>query len=115
MRFLIDEMLPSGLAARLVGRGHDAVSVHDANLAGGADEEIFSFAVAQRRVIVTENFGDYTILLESQLSRDEPCVPVVFVRKSDFPARGAMAEHLAAHLDVWATAHPEPYVGPHWP
>ncbi len=115
MRWLIDEMLPSSVAARLIELGHAAASVHEVGLAGAGDEEVFDFAVSQGRVVVTENFGDYSALIEDRMSRDEPCVPVVFVRKSDFPAGRGLATHLAAHLDAWAAQHGEPYLGPHWP
>jgi hypothetical protein len=107
-------MLPRAVAARLKELGHDAVWVHDVDLAGATDGEVFELAVTEDRLIVTENFADFTMLLEGRMSRDELCVPVVFTRKSDFP-RGGLVAHLATHLDRWAREHREPYVGPHWP
>ena len=114
MRWLVDEMLPPATAERLNQLGHDAVSVHDVGLAGADDDDVFGYAVANQRVVVTENFADYAVILEQRQSRDEPCVPVVFVRKSAFP-RGALAAHLAEHLDAWATQNADPYMGAHWP
>lgn len=108
-------MLPRRAAHELAARGHDALSVYDAGLAGFPDDEVFDYAVAERRIIVTENVADYATLLEQRLSRDQPCTPVVFVRKASIPRRGALAVHLAARLDRWARANPDPYVGPHWP
>lgn len=115
MRWLIDEMLPPATAAELIRRGHDAVHVNDLGLAGHGDPVVFDAAAADRRIVVTENFADYATLLEQRLRKDQPCVPVVFVRKADLPRRGALAAHLADRLDAWATAHPEPYLGAHWP
>jgi hypothetical protein len=115
VRWLLDEMLPPTTAEHLTERGHDAVSVYDVGLAGADDPEVFSHAVAADRVVVTENFADYSLLLSQRLSSDQACVPVVFVHKSDFPEGGALAVHLAAHLDAWAAANPQPYGGPHWP
>ncbi len=115
MRWLLDEMLPPETAGLLVECGHDAVSVRGVGLAGAADDEVLSFATAEGRAVVTENFADYSTLLEVRLSRDEPCVPVVFVRKSDFPRRGALAPRLAECLNRWAGENPEPFIGPHWP
>jgi hypothetical protein len=114
MKWLLDEMLPAVTCRLLVGRGHDAVSVHEVNLAGAEDERVFAFAARERRIIVTENFADYAVLLEQRIGRGQPCVPVVFVRKSMFPGRGALATRIARRLDDWANAHPEPYIGPHW-
>jgi predicted nuclease of predicted toxin-antitoxin system len=108
-------MLPRTLAQRLTELDHDAVSVHDVELAGAPDEDVFEFAVVQDRLIVTENFADFVRLLEVRQSSDAPCVPVVFVRKSNFPRGGGLATHLAKHLDKWARDHRDPYVGAHWP
>jgi predicted nuclease of predicted toxin-antitoxin system len=108
-------MLPRTLAQRLTELDHDAVSVHDVELAGAPDEDVFECAVVQDRLIVTENFADFVRLLEVRQSSDAPCVPVVFVRKSNFPRGGGLATHLAKHLDKWARDHPDPYVGAHWP
>ena len=108
-------MLPPAIADLLNERGHDAVSVQAAGLAGFADADVFDHAVAEQRLIVTENFADYSSLLTQRLGNDQACVPVVFVHKPDFPKRGALAVHLAARLDAWATVNADPYVGPHWP
>jgi predicted nuclease of predicted toxin-antitoxin system len=115
VRWLIDEMLPPATAAELNDRGHDAVHVNDLGLAGHPDPIVFDTAVAQQRIVVTENFADYALLLDQRLRSNEPCVPVVFVRKADLPRRGALATRLAARLDTWARSHPDPYLGPHWP
>jgi hypothetical protein len=50
-----------------------------------------------------------------RLGNDQPCVPVVFIRKPDFPKGGALAVPLAARHDAWAAANADPYLGPHWP
>jgi hypothetical protein len=76
---------------------------------------VFAFAVKERCILVTENFADYSAILERCLARDEPSIPIVFVCKSALPRGGALAVHLARHLAQWATLHPEPYAGLHWP
>lgn len=60
MRFLLDEGLPYRLASHLQTIGHDATAVgHDYPFAL-ADCEILAIAVAERRVILTndKDFGD---------------------------------------------------------
>lgn len=108
-------MLPRAATEQLNRRGHQAVSVYDVELAGADDMEVFNRAVAENRVLVMENFADYSMLLSHRLGADEPCVPVVFIHKTAFPRGGALALALADRLHAWAAANPEPYVGPHWP
>lgn len=115
MRWLLDEMLPKATTEALELLGHDAVSVVDVELGGTDDGAVFEFAVSEQRIVVTENFADYATLLQHRQQREEPCVPVVFVRKAAFPSRGALPSPLAKHLDRWAGANPEPYEGFHWP
>lgn len=115
MRWLLDEMLPKATAEELERLGHDAVSVIDVGLAGADDSAVFDHAVAEKRIVVTENFADFATLLEQHQHAEEATVPVVFVRKADLPSRGALPPHLAKHLDRWAEDNPEPYDGVHWP
>ena len=107
-------MLPPAAASELRARRHDALSIVDAKLEGAADENIYELAVAQGRVVVTENFADFVNIGEERRARDEPCVPVVFVRKRDLPRGRALASRLARDLDRWAADNPDPYPGPHW-
>jgi predicted nuclease of predicted toxin-antitoxin system len=115
VRWVLDEMLPRAAAARLNALGHDAISVADPVLAASSDEFVYRLAVDEQRVVVTENFSDFARIVAQRIASDEPCVPVVFVRKRDFPRGGGLAAHLADHLDQWATKNPDPYPGPHWP
>lgn len=115
MRWLIDEMLPPATATELVALGHDAVSVFALDLTETADDVIYQAAVDAGRIVVTENFADFAKLTEARVGAGETTVPVVFVRKRDFPRRGALAVHLARHLHRWATENPDPYPGVHWP
>ncbi len=115
MRWLLDEMLPPDTVAELNRRGHDAATVADLGLAGQPDPVIFDRAVAEGRLVVTENIADFAVLLDQLLRNNQPVVPVVFVRKADLPRRGALPHHLAEQLHTWAQANPDPYLGPHWP
>src|SRR5688500_66705 len=53
-------MWPAAVADRLRGLGHDAESVLErSELRGRPDEEIFTVAQAEERVVFTENGRDY--------------------------------------------------------
>lgn len=105
MLLLIDEMFPPATCPRLVERGHDAVHVRDRGVDTRPDPEVAAVAAREGRALVTENVKDFA---------SERDIVVVCVLKSRLPARG-MAEHLAALLDTWAGATPEPFLGLHWP
>lgn len=115
MKWLIDETLPPATATELNTLGHDALSVGDAGLGETDDATGYAAAVEQQRAMVTENFADFSVVVTQRRASEEPCVPLVFVRKQDYPRGGALAAHLAHRLDQWATDNPEPYPGPHWP
>ena len=108
-------MLPPATAAELSVLGHDALSVTEAGLRGADDETVFAEAVTQDRVMVTENAADFAAIVANRLADNEPCVPVVVVRKADHPLGGALARHLAGCLHEWAEGNPDPYPGPYWP
>jgi hypothetical protein len=105
--FLIDEMFSSAAAALLRDKyGHDAIHVAEVGLNATADTLVAAAARAESRAVVTENVADYAA------ERD---VILVFVLKRKLPAGGAQAPALAKVLDAWARAHPDPYIGAHWP
>ncbi len=53
MMLLVEENLPVRVARRLVDHGHDVVHVTDVGLGNTDDPEIFDWAAAQDRVVVT--------------------------------------------------------------
>lgn len=61
IRFHLDEHIATAVALGLRRRGIDVTTAADAGLSGAPDEEHVVFAVAQRRVIVT-NDDDFLML-----------------------------------------------------
>lgn len=107
MRFLLDEMFPPAAAEILRDRhGHDAAHVTSVGLGATDDADVAAAARDQGRALVTENVVDLA---------GERDLGLVFVHKRTLPTGGAQASALAALLDRWATEHPAPYLGPHWP
>lgn len=62
MKVLLDEMYPARLAAALCAEGIEATTVAELGLAGSADPDVFSAAVASGCAVLTENVGDFTRL-----------------------------------------------------
>lgn len=105
--FLIDEMFPAAVARVLRETyDRDAVHVSEIGLQSEPDPEVAARARREGRAVVTENTRDFAA------ERD---VILVFILKKNLPSGGALPKRLAEVLDRWATDHPNPYLGEHWP
>jgi len=104
VRFVIDAMLPPQLVEHLNAAGHDAVTPAELGAHNLPDDVLVQIASAEHRVIVTENASDFAHVTT--------CA-AVFVRKSWW-SRRTLAYDLAAALDRWAAAHPDPGPWSHW-
>jgi len=113
VRWLIDEMFPAAVAAELEDRGHDARAVvHD--LRGLTDGQLLDVAVAERRVLVTENVVDFARLLQDRRGEADVAA-VVFALKSGLPRDPArLARALAERLDTWTGDHRDPFPTAYW-
>jgi predicted nuclease of predicted toxin-antitoxin system len=75
-RFLIDENLSPMLAAHLsLGLGFDAVHVNAVGLRGASDPEVLAYAVAEDRIIMTNNADDFRKL--ARRTPDHPGLAVL--------------------------------------
>jgi hypothetical protein len=107
-------MFPTGVAETLITSGHDARAAAS-EFRGLPDADVFALAVVERRVVVTENVIDFVALLEDRVAAGHDTTPVVFARKANLPrGAGALASRLAARLDDWAVAHPDPFPTAYW-
>lgn len=94
MRLLIDQNLATRVAARLRDAGHDVVHVAERGMAAADDDEVLGLAVAEARVLVSED-TDFGALL----SRSGSAVPsLVLIRSAERLTTEARATLLAATL-----------------
>ncbi len=61
-RLYADEQFPRPVVARLRSLGHDVLTVQEAGNAGDSDPEVFAFAVADNRAVLTQNRRDFVQL-----------------------------------------------------
>jgi hypothetical protein len=108
-------MLPPASAAELTRRGHDA-TMSTTSASPARTTHPCSTRRWRRAASSSPRTSPTTPrAVDQRLRNDGPCVPVVFVRKTDLSRRGALARQLAERLHSWATTHPDPYLGAYWP
>jgi hypothetical protein len=105
---LLDEHYSREIAEQLRERGHDVTAVEeDVNLEGLDDELLLSLARDQGRALLTNNVGDFALLIREWASRGESHAGVVYTSDESMPRSrntiGLYVERLIALLDE----HPE--------
>jgi predicted nuclease of predicted toxin-antitoxin system len=65
----------------LTAAGHDVQTVSQANLISRPDDAVFAHAIAENRVVITSNCGDFIELAEARIAAKEhhPGVLLVFL------------------------------------
>jgi Domain of unknown function (DUF5615) len=112
VKALLDEMIPPAVAEQLRARGHDVVAVAERpDLRSLIDRDVFAFAQAQGRVVVTRDRADYLLLDREARSAGEIHAGLVLVSSRFAPAA---IDPLVKALDELLVGDP-PYPGfVHW-
>lgn len=108
-RLLLDEMFLPAIAADLRQLGHDVIAVAVADrpdLRSKSDEEIFAWASAEKRWLLTENVKDFRPIMLRALSAGAPGCGLLFTSSRAFPRSRKNPGSLIRALDAWLTAGP---------
>ena len=106
-RLLLDEMFPPAIAAELRELGHDVIAVADRpDLRAKPDEEIFAWASAERRWLLTENVKDFRPIMLRALQAGQPGCGLLFTSSRAFPRSRKNPGPLTRALHGWLTAGP---------
>lgn len=65
-RLYADEQFPRPVVEHLRSLGHDVLTVQEAGHAGTSDPEVFTFAIADHRAVLTQNRRDFVKLHRSR-------------------------------------------------
>jgi hypothetical protein len=104
VKFYLDENVSPKIAEIMRKLGIDAVSAHDANMVGAADEEQLDIAARQGRCLVTYNRDDFIELSKMYLDADRAHTGVIIV---PYTFRGNEFKQLAKALAAFASRNPQ--------
>lgn len=103
---LLDERFSSAIAADLTTRGIDCRAVvADPVLRALSDLEIFQAALAEERIIVTNNVPDFENLRRAHEAAGNKAPGLIYTSDLTFPRTKAYVSRLAAALAAAAAVH----------
>lgn len=103
---LLDEMFSPAIAADLTGRGIDCRAVvADSALRAHSDLKVFETALAEGRIIVTNNVPDFESLRRAHEAVLNPLPGLIYTCDVSFPRTKAFNAKIVAALAAAATAH----------
>ena len=95
------------IARALCEFGYDVVAVAErADLRAMTDAEIFAWAGAQRRWLLTENVKDFRPLLLRAMQADTPSTGILFTSNRSFPRSRKNPGPLISALRAWFSSGP---------
>ncbi len=105
-RLLLDEMFSPQIAVLLAEDGIDCGSVAaDPSLRTSDDTAVADAALAQRRVLVTNNVVDFERIRRQRLAREQPMPELIYTDDRAFPRNRDWVRHVAAALEHAAAHH----------
>ncbi len=104
------------IARALHESGYDVVAVSErADLRAMTDAEIFAWAAAQGRWLLTENVKDFRPLLLRAVQADTPAIGILFTSSRSFPRSRKNPGPLISALRAWLnTGPPESPITEDW-
>ena len=107
VRLLLDEMFSPAVAAELRDLGHDVIAVADRpDLRSKSDEEIFAWASAEKRWLLTENVKDFRPIMLRALQAGPSGCGLLSTSGRAFPRSRKNPCPLIRALHAWLTEGP---------
>jgi len=107
VRLVMDEMVSPRIAAALRDQGDDVIAVAErGELRAMNDEEVFAWANAQRRWLLTENVKEFRPILLRALQADTPVTGILFTSGRSFPRSRKNPGPLIQAIHAWLVSGP---------
>ena len=108
LRLLVDECLLNRLLVdALTAAGHDVQTVSQVNLMSRADDVVFTHAIAENRIVITSNCGDFIELSDARIAAKEHHPGVLLVFQYNNPNKDmSVPEIIEAIANFEATGAP---------
>jgi predicted nuclease of predicted toxin-antitoxin system len=106
-RLVLDEMFSPAIASALRELGHDVLAVAErGELRAMSDEELFAWATAHSRWVLTENVKDFRPILLRALQGDSAVAGILYTSNRAFPRSRKNPGPLIQALDAWLRTGP---------
>jgi hypothetical protein len=106
-RPLLDEMFSPAIAAALRDLGHDVTAVaEEPGLRAMTDDEVFAWAAAHGRWLLSENVKDFRPILQQAMQVGTSAVGVLFTSSRAFPRSRKNPGPLIHPIHNWLTTGP---------
>jgi hypothetical protein len=103
-------MFSPAVTAELRDRGHDVIAVADQpDLRSKSDEEVFAWASAARRWLLTENVKDFRPIMLRALQAGTPGCGLLFTSSRTFPRSRKDPGPLIRAMHAWLTVGRPPH------
>jgi predicted nuclease of predicted toxin-antitoxin system len=107
VRLLPDEMFSPAVAAELRNLGQDVIAVADQpELRSKSDEEVFAWACANKRWVLTENVKDFRPIWLRALQGGLPACGLLFASSRTFHRSRKNHGPLIGALHAWLSSEP---------
>jgi Domain of unknown function (DUF5615) len=101
-RLVLDEMFSPAIAAALRDLGQDVIAVAErGELRAMSDDEVFAWAISQRRWLLTENVKDFRPILLRALQADTATTGILYTSSRAFPRSRKNPGPLIQAIHAW--------------
>ena len=108
MKLAIDHHYPTAIVEQLQMMGHDAVAAIERGWHREPDEALLALCVAEQRALLSNNVGDFMIIVRSWAVRGQQHSGLVFTSDTSLPRTHATIGRYVKLIDAFLSENPKP-------